>query len=64
VTVEQIRSILADHDGPEPICRHARSPQEMETVFWAIADLSAGEVEFGIGAPCESEVRRYRFSEN
>jgi hypothetical protein len=64
VTSETIHSILADHlHTMEPICRHAHSANDMETVFWAVADLSLGQVDFGIGPPCTSAVQHYHFCE-
>lgn len=64
VTPELIRSILSDHQStPEPICRHASSAEDMETVFWAVADLRLGQVDFAIGPPCTSEPHSYRFDE-
>jgi isopenicillin-N N-acyltransferase-like protein len=63
VTPERMRAVLSDHDGaPESVCRHATAPEDMQTVFWAVADPGGGEVHYGLGPPCSTEPRSYRFS--
>lgn len=50
-------SVLSDHEnGRDSICRHADSgrPDDTQTVFWCIADVTAGRIAFGRGNPCES----------
>lgn len=62
-TPTRLRQILSDHQGdPESICRHAASEDDMHTVFWAITDPARREVEYGLGPPCTSEARVYRFA--
>jgi hypothetical protein len=69
VTPALLRGWLADHAGaPDSICRHpAASAQALprasgvapltggpvKTVFWVIADVTAGEIRYGRGNPCE-----------
>jgi isopenicillin-N N-acyltransferase like protein len=61
-TVERLREILADHEnGENAICRHGDEPGEVKTVFWCVADVTAGEIAFGRGNPCDSETQVYRF---
>jgi isopenicillin-N N-acyltransferase-like protein len=61
-TAERLREILSDHDGaPESICRHANGPDEMQTVFWSIAEPGQGHVEYGLGPPCSTEALHYQF---
>jgi hypothetical protein len=65
-----LREALADHATRPSICRHpvdaqadADAGSRDKTVFWCIADVSAGEVEYGLGNPCAAgmgERRRYR----
>ena len=72
VTAAVLRSWLADHDGaPDSICRHpapaAPAAPAVEgpvrTVFWAIADVTAGLVLYGRGNPCAAaEPERHAFS--
>jgi isopenicillin-N N-acyltransferase like protein len=63
VTMEDIHGILSDHDnGPDAICRHAREPGDTKTVFWCIADVTAGTVSYGKGNPCCSVSQDYAFS--
>jgi isopenicillin-N N-acyltransferase like protein len=61
-TVESMRATLADHvNGPDSICRHADEPKAVKTVFWCVADVTAGEINYGRGNPCDSEAQVYRF---
>ena len=65
-----LRTALADHATRPSICRHpvevdadADAGWRGKTVFWCIADVTAGEVEYGLGNPCAAGVgerRRYR----
>jgi isopenicillin-N N-acyltransferase like protein len=67
---ETLRGWLADHATRPPICRHGLPDEAItdagwrgKTVFWCIADVTAGEVEYGLGNPCAAgpgERRRYR----
>ena len=68
VTPALLRAWLADHDGaPDSICRHpataagtqppaaasaAPADGPVKTVFWTIADVTAGEIRYGRGNPC------------
>ena len=58
VTVGSLRAALADH---EALCRHGEGAKVVKTVFWCIADVTAGEVTYGRGNPCDSEAQVYRF---
>ena len=72
VTPALLRSWLSDHDGaPDSICRHpgpasepaARGEGQVKTVFWAIADVTAGVIQYGRGNPCAGhEPDRLAFS--
>jgi hypothetical protein len=53
------REILRDHEGG--ICRHG-DPDGTKTVFWCVADLRAGRIEYGRGTPCDSEPQVYAFA--
>jgi isopenicillin-N N-acyltransferase-like protein len=65
VTPEAIRTILSDHEGePNALCRHPERygpPDASATAFWWIADLTAGEVSFGRGNPCDSTAQSHAF---
>jgi isopenicillin-N N-acyltransferase-like protein len=71
VTPAVLRGWLADHAGaPDSICRHpapatpgtSGGEGPVKTVFWALADVTAGEVAFGRGNPCApGEPQRYAF---
>ena len=61
-TVESLREALSDHEnGENAICRHAVEPQAVKTVFWCVADVTAGEITYGRGNPCDSEAQVYKF---
>jgi len=77
VTPAVLRAWLADHAGaPDSICRHpgvaaeaaagevvAGGETATKTVFWAIADVTAGEVLYGRGNPCTGgEPARHAFA--
>ena len=60
-TVDALVGALSDHEGaPESLCRHG-SGDEGHTIFWCVADVSAGEIRYGLGPPCTSTPERYSF---
>jgi isopenicillin-N N-acyltransferase-like protein len=62
LTRASLRGILSDHEGaPESVCRHADGPDDMQTVFWSIAEPARREVEYGLGPPCSTEPQLYVF---
>lgn len=63
VTTQTIRAILSDHaNEPNAICRHPeRYGATSATAFWWVADLTAWEVSFGRGNPCDSLTQIHRF---
>jgi isopenicillin-N N-acyltransferase-like protein len=62
VTVERLRELLSDHDGArEALCRHG-DHEGVKTVFWCVADVTAGTVVYGRGNPCESDAETYMFA--
>jgi isopenicillin-N N-acyltransferase-like protein len=61
-TAGTLRAALADHENaPDSICRHGDAPKDVKTVFWCVADVTAGEITYGRGNPCDSEPQVYRF---
>ena len=65
VTPEALRAMLADHGSDPAVCRHPRAGQadgDSVTVFWTVADVSAGEIRYGLGRPCEPGEERYTFA--
>jgi isopenicillin-N N-acyltransferase like protein len=61
-TATGLREVLSDHEnGENAICRHADEPKAVKTVFWCIADVTAGEITYGRGNPCDSEAQMYSF---
>jgi hypothetical protein len=73
VTPAVLRAWLADHDGaPDAICRHpggldpagsGDAEARVKTVFWALADVTAGFVLYGRGNPCAGhEPQRHAFA--
>ena len=67
VTEASMREMLADHEGaPDSICRHPAvgdGANGAKTVFWCVADVTAGIVTFGRGNPCDSTAQRYEFDD-
>lgn len=62
-TVERLRQVLSDHENDEnSICRHGGEPKAIKTVFWCVADVTAGEITYGRGNPCDSEAQVYSFA--
>jgi isopenicillin-N N-acyltransferase like protein len=62
VSVDALRAALSDHaNAPDSLCRHGEGPDGTKTVFWCIADVTAGEILYGRGNPCDSMAQRYRF---
>jgi isopenicillin-N N-acyltransferase like protein len=60
-TVEALREALSDHEGvPTSLCVH-EDARGTKTVFWCVADVTAGEILYGHGNPCSSEPQRYSF---
>ncbi len=57
-----MRAALADHATTPSICRHAEADREVATAFWCIADVTAGEIRYGLGNPCEPGEERFSFA--
>jgi hypothetical protein len=57
-----MRAALSDHATSPAICRHVKADSRVATAFWCVADVSAGEITYGRGNPCEPGEERYRFS--
>jgi isopenicillin-N N-acyltransferase like protein len=64
ITPSRMRDLLSDHETkPDSLCRHPEFGYEGEkTVFWCVADVTEGRIEFGRGNPCDSEAQTYRFA--
>ncbi|MGH3022868.1 MAG: C45 family autoproteolytic acyltransferase/hydrolase [Gaiellaceae bacterium] len=61
-TVEALRAVLADHENaPDSLCCHGDEPKPVKTVFWCVADVTAGRITYGRGNPCDSEPQVYSF---
>jgi isopenicillin-N N-acyltransferase like protein len=61
-TVESLRAVLGDHEnGADSLCQHDEGPKAVKTVFWCVADVTAGEITYGRGNPCDSTAQTYRF---
>ena len=59
LTLVDLREALADH---EALCRHGEGARTVKTVFWCVADVTAGEIRFGRGNPCSGDAAQvYRF---
>jgi isopenicillin-N N-acyltransferase-like protein len=59
-TVDRLRELLSDHEhAPYSLCRH---DGETQTVFWCVADVTAGAITYGLGNPCDSEPQQFAFA--
>ncbi len=62
ITRDGLRSFLADHGSRPSICRHEDGAELTTTAFWCLADVTAGEIEYGRGPRCRgSEAASYGF---
>ena len=57
-----LRAAISDHATSPAICRHKGDSARSHTVFWCIADVTAGDIRYGAGPPCDSVEQRYAFS--
>jgi isopenicillin-N N-acyltransferase like protein len=63
VTRTRLRTILSDHENaPDSLCRHGHRPDDPQTAFWCIADVTTRTVMYGRGNPCDSEAELYAFT--
>jgi len=59
-TVNAVEGLLSDHaNAPDSICRHGGG-ERARTVFWCIADVTAGSIRYGSGPPCMSHPLSHR----
>lgn len=58
---EELLAALGDHATSPSICRHDDGSESSVTVFWCLADVTAGEVRYGLGPHCRGQEARYRF---
>lgn len=62
VTPEALLAALSDHATSPSICRHHDGAETSVTVFWCLADVTAGEIRYGRGNPCAGRAVTYRFA--
>ncbi|HET6868890.1 MAG TPA: carcinine hydrolase/isopenicillin-N N-acyltransferase family protein, partial [Solirubrobacteraceae bacterium] len=63
VDTARLLEMLADHENmPDSLCRHPTDQTTTKTVFWCIADVTAGSITFGRGNPCASRPQNYSFA--
>ena len=51
----------ADHETDPSICRHPEQDSRVATAFWCVVDVTAGDIRYGLGNPCEPGEERFRF---
>ncbi|HEX3331109.1 MAG TPA: C45 family peptidase [Gaiellales bacterium] len=62
-TPQLLREALSDHTGaPDSLCRHIELGAQSKTVFWCLADVTEGTIQYGRGNPCDSQEQRYAFN--
>jgi hypothetical protein len=59
---DELAAFLSDHRTSPAICRHDDATETSVTVFWCLADVTAGEVRYGRGPRCRGEETVYRFA--
>jgi hypothetical protein len=59
ITPAWLRTVLSDHATEPSLCRHVAADTRTKTVFWCIADVTAGEVRYGLGNPCQPGEERH-----
>jgi hypothetical protein len=62
ITPERMLAFLADHATSPSICRHDDGTERSVTVFWCLADVTAGEIRYGLGPRCRGNATVYRFA--
>jgi len=63
ITTAALRRALGDHtDAPDSLCRHPEDGAASKTVFWCVADVSAGTIAYGRGNPCDSMEQEHAFA--
>jgi hypothetical protein len=61
ITSESMLAALSDHATSPSICRHEGTGDRSVTVFWCLTDVTAGDIRYGRGRPCERREAHYRF---
>lgn len=60
LAVEPLTRLLSDHGGsPEPLCRHALRPKDLETCAALIAEPEDRRLHISFGPPCEGMFSLY-----
>ena len=60
VTMESMRAAISDHEGDPSICRHETEGSDVKTVFWCVADVTAGRVDVRARQPLRLGASRRR----
>lgn len=59
-TANALLAVLSDHgNAPDSLCRHGKDDLA-RTVFWCVADVTAGSIRYGSGPPCISDPMLYQ----
>jgi len=58
---EILRAALSDHATTPSICRHDDGAETSVTVFWCLADVTAGRSATAAATPCAQREATYRF---
>jgi hypothetical protein len=57
-----LRAALGDHQTTPSICRHPEADSRVATAFWCVVDVTAGDIRYGLGNPCDSVEERFAFA--
>jgi isopenicillin-N N-acyltransferase like protein len=56
-----MRRALSDHETSPALCRHPEADSQVATAFWCVVDVTAGDIRYGLGNPCQPGEERFRF---
>jgi hypothetical protein len=56
-----LRRALGDHETSPALCRHAEADSRVATAFWCVVDVTAGDIRYGLGNPCQPGEERFAF---
>ena len=56
-----MRRALSDHETSPALCRHPEADSRVATAFWCVVDVTAGDIRYGLGNPCQPGEERFHF---
>jgi hypothetical protein len=56
-----MRAALSDHATTPALCRHVEADSRVATAFWCVVDVTAGDIHYGLGNPCQPGEEHFAF---